>query len=148
MMDKTYTREEYVYLAKLYERAERYEDMVMWITKFIQLEPKLSMDERNILSAGFKNIIGSKRSSWRLLQNLERKEEKKGGNNNTNLNSVREVKVKVENEMRRICDDIQNILDKYLVPTSTAQWRKQLMVLLPPHLLISRSATPVAAAPR
>lgn len=118
MMDKTYTREEYVYLAKLYERAERYEDMVMWITKFIQLEPKLSMDERNILSAGFKNIIGSKRSSWRLLQNLERKEEKKGGNNNTNLNSVREVKVKVENEMRRICDDIQNILDKYLVPNS------------------------------
>jgi len=116
MMEKTYTREEYVYLAKLFERAERYEDMVVWITKFIQLEPKLSMDERNILSAGFKNIIGGKRSSWRLLQNLERKEEKKG--NNTNLNGVREIKKKVENEMRRICDDIQSILDKYLVPNS------------------------------
>jgi 14-3-3 protein epsilon len=116
MNDKKYTREEYVYLAKLYERAERYEDMVVWITKFIQLEPKLSMDERNILSAGFKNIIGGKRSSWRLLQNLERKEEKKG--NGGNLSGVREVKKKVENEMRKICDDIQSILDKYLVPNS------------------------------
>jgi 14-3-3 protein epsilon len=115
-MDKTYTREEYVYLAKLYERAERYEDMVVWITKFIQLEPKLSLDERNILSAGFKNIIGGKRSSWRLLQNLERKEEKKG--NNGNLNGVRDVKKKVENEMRKICDDIQGILDKFLVPNA------------------------------
>ncbi len=117
-MDKNYTREEYVYLAKLYERAERYDDMVHWITKFIQLEPKLSMDERNILSAGFKNIIGSKRSSWRLLQNLERKEEKKGNSGANNLSGVREVKAKVENEMRKICDDIQNILDKFLVPNS------------------------------
>jgi len=116
MLNKTYTREEYVYLAKLFERAERYEDMVTWITKFIQLEPKLSMDERNILSAGFKNIIGGKRSSWRLLQNLEKKEEKKG--NSQNLNNVREIKKKVEGEMRKICDDIQNILDKYLVPNS------------------------------
>jgi len=118
MLDKSYSREEYVYLAKLYERAERYPDMVHWITKFIQVEPKLSMDERNILSAGFKNIIGSKRSSWRLLQNLERKEEKKGGSSNNNLNGVREIKTKVENEMRAICDDIQSMLDKYLVPNS------------------------------
>ncbi len=116
MKDKTYTREEYVYLAKLYERAERHEDMVFWITKFIQLQPALSMDERNILSAGFKNIIGGKRSSWRLLQNLERKEEKKG--NSSNLNGVKEIKSKVEFEMRKICDDVQSILDKHLIPNS------------------------------
>lgn len=113
---KNYTREEYVYLAKLYERAERYDEMVFWINEFIKLDPKLSIEERNILSAGFKNIIGSKRSSWRLLQNLERKEEKKG--NSGNLSGVREIKTKVENEMRKICDDVQGVLDKYLVPNS------------------------------
>ena len=36
MSDKSYTRDEYVYLAKLYERAERFDDMVKWITKFVQ----------------------------------------------------------------------------------------------------------------
>lgn len=110
------TREEYVYLARLYERAERYEDMFKWIVCFIKLDPKLSLDERNILSNGFKNIIGSKRSSWRLLQNLEKKEEKKG--NEANFQSVNDVKTKVENEMRKICDDVQDVLDKHLLPSA------------------------------
>ena len=115
---KNYSREEYVYLAKLYERAERYEDMVNWISKFVQIDANLNSEERNILSAGFKNIIGNKRSSWRLLQSLEKKEEKKGAKDNSNLKNLQEVKSKVENEMRKICDDVQNMLDKYLIPAS------------------------------
>ena len=35
-------REEYVYLAKLYERAERFPDMVKAINKFVELDPKLT----------------------------------------------------------------------------------------------------------
>ena len=81
-MSKTYTREEYVYLAKLYERAERFPDMVKAINKFVELNPKLTKDERNILSAGYKNIISKKRSSFRLLNGMERKEEKKKFNPN------------------------------------------------------------------
>ena len=71
------TREEYVYLSKLYERAERFQDMVSVINKFIEITPKLSKDEKNILSAGYKNILSDKRASWRLLNSMERKEAKK-----------------------------------------------------------------------
>ena len=42
------TREEYVYLAKLYERAERFPDMVKSINKFVELVPKLNKEERII----------------------------------------------------------------------------------------------------
>jgi 14-3-3 protein epsilon len=115
MSDRKYTRDEYVYLAKLYERAERFDDMVNWINNFVQLDPVLSNEERNILSAGYKNIISNKRSSWRLLHSLEKKEEKK---KSPSLNYLKEVKKKVEDEMRVICDDIQNTLDKYLVPNA------------------------------
>jgi 14-3-3 protein epsilon len=115
MTDKTYTRDEYVYLAKLYERAERFDDMVNWINQFVKLQPQLSNEERNILSAGFKNVISGKRASWRILNSLEKKEDKKSG---PNLTYIREIKTSVENEMRKICDDIQNVLDKYLVPNS------------------------------
>ena len=75
--NKKYSREEYVYLAKLYERAERFPDMVKYVNKYVELDPKLTKEERNILSAGYKNIISSKRASWRLLNTMERKEEKK-----------------------------------------------------------------------
>lgn len=115
MTEKTYSRDEYVYLAKLYERAERFSEMVKNIISFVKLEPNLSNEERNILSAGFKNVISGKRASWRLLNSLEKKEEKK---NSQNLIYLKEIKGKVEDEMRSICDEIQDVLDKFLVPNS------------------------------
>ena len=110
-----YTREEYVYLAKLYERAERFPDMVKAINKFVEMEPKLTKDERNILSAGYKNIISDKRASWRLLNSMERKEEKK---NSPQVANIREIKSKIEKELNQICDEIQKIIDKYLLPNA------------------------------
>ena len=113
---KTYTREEYVYLAKLYERAERFPDMVKAINKFVELNPKLTKDERNILSAGYKNIISGKRASFRLLNGMERKEEKK---NSTQIANIREIKSTIEKELNQICEDIQKTIDKYLLPNAT-----------------------------
>ena len=88
-LSKNLTREELVYLAKLYEKAERYPDMVQTINKFVELNPKLTRNERNILSAGYKNIISDKRASWRLLNSMERKESKKNSNQVDYIKSVK-----------------------------------------------------------
>lgn len=115
---KTYTREEYVYLAKLYERAEKFDDMVYFINKFVELNPILSKEERNILSAGYKNIISGKRASWRLVNSIERKEEKK---NSAQLEYLKELKSTIENELTKICEDIQNVVNTYLLPNAKEQ---------------------------
>ena len=112
---KAYTREEYVYLAKLYERAERFDDMVKFINKFVELDPNLSYKERNILGAGYKNVISNKRASWRLLNSMEKKEEKK---NTPQLTYLKEVKSNIENEMIKICTEIQKVIDTYLLPNA------------------------------
>lgn len=116
MTEKTYSREEYVYLAKLYERAERFPDMVKAINKFVELDPKLTKDERNILSAGYKNIISDKRASWRLLNSMEKKELKKNSNQ---AQYIKEIKSSIEHELSQICEDIQKVIDKYLVPNAS-----------------------------
>jgi len=116
MSEKEYSREEYVYLAKLYERAERFPDMVKAINKYVELDPKLTKDERNILSAGYKNIISDKRASWRLLNSMEKKEEKK--NSSQSLN-IKEVKDNIERELNLICEEIQKIIDKFLIPNAS-----------------------------
>ena len=113
---KSLTREEYVYLAKLYERAERFPDMVKSINKYIELDPKLTKDERNILSAGYKNIISKKRASWRLLNGLERKEEKK---NSSQIANIKEVKSNIEKEFNQICEQLHNVIDKFLLPKAS-----------------------------
>ena len=115
-LSKNLTREELVYLAKLYEKAERYPDMVQTINKFVELDPKLTRNERNILSAGYKNIISDKRASWRLLNSMERKESKKNSNQ---VEYIKSVKNKLENELTNIIDDIQLIIDKFLIPNSS-----------------------------
>ena len=109
---KNYTREEYVYLAKLYERAERFPDMVKAINKYVEMNPKLNKEERNILSAGYKNIISDKRASWRLLNSMEKKEEKK---NSQQSQYIKEVKGNIEKELIKICSEIQEVIDKYLI---------------------------------
>ena len=114
---QNYSREEYVYLSKLYEKAERFPDMVKSINKFVELDPKLTKEERNLLSAGYKNIISDKRSSWRLLNNMERKEEEK--KNTTQSAYIKEIKDKIETELNQICAQIQSVIDKYLIPNAT-----------------------------
>ena len=112
---KDLTREELVYLAKLYEKTERYPDMVKTINKFVELNPKLTKNERNILCSGYKNIIADKRASWRLLNSMEKKESKK---NSSQLVNIKTVKKNIENDLNKITEEIISIIDKYLLPSA------------------------------
>ena len=107
------TREEYVFLAKLYEKSEKYSEMFKCINKFVELNPKLTKEERNILGEGYKNIVSDKRASWRILNNMEKREEKR---NSSQIIFIKEVKENIEKELNKICDDVQKMIDKYLLP--------------------------------
>ena len=89
--------------------------MVKFINKYVELNPCLTHEERNILSAGYKNVISNKRASWRLLNSMEKKEEKK---NTSQLQYIKEVKSNIEKELSKICKEIQEVIDKYLIPNA------------------------------
>ncbi|KNA21419.1 hypothetical protein SOVF_043340, partial [Spinacia oleracea] len=78
-------RETQVYLAKLAEQAERYEEMVECMKTVAKLDVELTVEERNLLSVGYKNVIGARRASWRIMSSIEQKEESKGNENNVKL---------------------------------------------------------------
>ena len=110
---KKFNREEYIYLSKLYEKAERYPDMLKSINKMIELNPILNKEECDILSTGYKNMITDKRNSWRILNSMERREKKK---KTQIVQHIREIKSHIENEIREICNELQLLIDKYLLP--------------------------------
>jgi len=111
----TDTREESVQRAKLAEQAEQYDDMAGAMKKVTELGQELSNEERNLLSVAYKNVVGARRSSWRVISSIEQKTE---GNERKQAMS-REYRDKVESELRDICNDVLNLLDAFLVPKAT-----------------------------
>ena len=74
-----YSREELLYLARLAEQCDRFDEMVEYVSLFSKAnEEELTIDERNILSVAFKNVVGTRRAAWRVISLIERKENKKG----------------------------------------------------------------------
>jgi 14-3-3 protein epsilon len=92
------TREEHLYMAKITEQTERFEDMLEAMNKVVQANADLSVEERNLLSVAYKNTIGSRRTAWRALNSIEKKEEQK---QSKNLHLLKGYKAKIEGELNR-----------------------------------------------
>jgi len=113
-------REDNAYQAKLSEQAERYDEMVQAMRKIACMDVDLTVEERNLLSVAYKNVIGSRRASWRILTSIEQKEEGKVDDpNSEKIAIIREYRGKVENELNEICSDILTVLDKHLLANAT-----------------------------
>ncbi|XP_010032624.1 14-3-3-like protein A [Eucalyptus grandis] len=114
------SREENVYMAKLAEQAERYEEMVEFmekVAKTVDVE-ELTVEERNLLSVAYKNVIGARRASWRIISSIEQKEESRG--NEDHVVIIKEYRGKIETELSKICDGILNLLESHLVPSASS----------------------------
>ncbi|GMH36786.1 hypothetical protein BSKO_04659 [Bryopsis sp. KO-2023] len=111
-------REECVYMAKLAEQAERYDEMVEEVKKIAKMvhDQELSVEERNLLSVAYKNVIGARRASWRIVFSIEQKEENKG--NEENVARIKKYRLSVEDELGGICKSILDLLDEHLIPTA------------------------------
>ena len=55
---------------RLAEQAERYDDMVNEMRQVVEMNPNLSVEERNLLSVAYKNVIGSHRAAFRVVQSI------------------------------------------------------------------------------
>ncbi|RKL03072.1 14-3-3 protein, partial [Fusarium oxysporum] len=108
--------EDAVYLAKLAEQAERYEEMVENMKIVAGEDRDLTVEERNLLSVAYKNVIGARRASWRIVTSIEQKEESKG--NSSQVTLIKEYRQKIEAELAKICDDILEVLDQHLIPSA------------------------------
>ncbi|KAL5563932.1 hypothetical protein UlMin_033679 [Ulmus minor] len=115
------TRENNVYLAKLAEQAERYDEMAEFMKQLVNGSPEigeLTIEERNLFSVAYKNLIGARRASWRIVSSIEQKEESRG--NAGHVATIKDYRAKIENELSSICGEILDLLEQKLVPSTSA----------------------------
>jgi len=72
------------------------------------------VDERNLLSVAYKNVVGTRRASWRIISSIEQKEEAKGSDKHVGI--IREYRQKIELELEKVCQDVLDVLDDSLIP--------------------------------
>jgi 14-3-3 protein len=64
--------EEKIFMVRVAEQAERFDDMFAFLREVIALKDSdFSTEERNLLSVGFKNLIGANRTAIRTIAAIE-----------------------------------------------------------------------------
>ena len=106
------SREELIYMAKISEQTERFEDMLDNMKQVVKTQQELSVEERNLLSVAYKNSVGSRRTAWRAISSIEQKEESKGSKY---IQLLKDYKKKIETELNSFCNDILELLDQHLI---------------------------------
>jgi 14-3-3 protein epsilon len=108
-------RKDLVFMARTSETAERYEDMCKFMRELVKIsdakKSDLTVEERNLLSVAYKNVIGARRASWRTLNVDERKDDP----------LIVEYKRQVEKEMDDICKDVLDLLENVLVKNNVKE---------------------------
>jgi len=98
-----------VELVRVAETAERYEDMCKFVEKLVKMKSEkgedLDVDERNLLSVAYKNVVGAKRASWRTLA---------GGFDDADEELLKKYKAIVEDELEAICNEVLSLLTDHL----------------------------------
>jgi len=107
-----YTSDQLVQFARVAEAAERYPDMCEFmkelVTKKVEEDKELEVDERNLLSVAYKNVVGSKRSSWRTLSS--------GSFDQCDADLIKKYKKEVEEELKKLCLEVITLLKDKLLP--------------------------------
>lgn len=62
---------------------------------------ELTNEERNLLSVAYKNVVGTKRSSWRVISSIE---QKSGDDDKQKM--AKEYREKIEGELSTICKEV------------------------------------------
>merc|ERR1712110_585985 len=105
--------EENIFLARVAEQAERFEDMVTYLGAVLDTKGgEVTADERNLLSVAFKNLISSKRAACRTIQAIE--QNPKYSKFSDALNGYKQtIEKKLSDDCQKIIDVIQNnVLNK------------------------------------
>jgi len=107
-------RAQLVFMAKLAEQAERFEEMVEYMRRVANLgdgnsAEELSVEERNLLSVAYKNVIGSRRASWRVITAID------GTDSHKKL--IENYRHKIEEELCNICNNILDVITERLIPS-------------------------------
>lgn len=87
-----------MFMARLSEQAERYQDMFDFLSNIVKTRTNpvhFSQDERNLLQHAFKSLITPKRQTWRHLTSQTKVDDE----TSSQFHAIQKYKVSIENRL-------------------------------------------------
>lgn len=64
----------------------------------IEENPKLSVDERNLLSVAYKNVVGARRNAWRVIYSILQR--------NPDAETAKDYLATIEKDLNAVCAEV------------------------------------------
>jgi len=107
--------EENIFLARVAEQAERFEDMVDFLALVLDTKgPDVTSDERNLLSVAFKNLISSKRAACRTIAAIEQNPKYSKFSD-----ALANYKSQIESKLTADCQRVVNMIEEKVLVKAT-----------------------------
>jgi len=113
-----------IFLARVAEQAERFEDMVDFLGKVLEAKGgDVTADERNLLSVAFKNLISGKRAACRTIAAIEQnpKYSKFG-------DALADYKANIEKQLYEDCQNVIKMINEKVLAKECAPEAKAFFV--------------------
>lgn len=68
--------------------------------EYTEKKAVLSNEERNLLSVAYKNLVGARRSAWRVISSLEQKD------SSNKKEQCGDYRKSIEKELQEICEEV------------------------------------------
>mmetsp|Transcript_44027 Transcript_44027/g.116438 ORF Transcript_44027/g.116438 Transcript_44027/m.116438 type:complete len:244 (-) Transcript_44027:246-977(-) len=104
-------------LARVAERADRYDDMAEFMQTRVETGTPLNSEERDMFSAAFKGAVSSRRTAARAAKSVEVAEREEGRPINAGIASG--YLTKLEAELQAICERVLKLVHSILIPGTT-----------------------------
>ncbi len=108
-----------IFMAKVAEEAERYDDMVDHLRSIIRAKQgkPLTQEEKTLFSVAYKHKASSIRTALRVVTAVLKSEEGKRGKgyNETLVKGLRE---RMQHELEQLCGEVISLLENNLIPTA------------------------------
>ena len=107
--------EEFVFMARIAEQAERFDDMANFLKIVVDNKGiEMSIDERALLSVAWKNVVAAKRMTWRTIVAVS-------GNPKylVYTDALNEYKAKLEQQVNDKCTTIINTIKNNILKKKT-----------------------------
>ena len=110
-------RERDIFMAQVLLHTDRIKDSIKFLKKAIDINPVLTIDERNVFNSAYKTLVSTPRKGLREIMLNEQNDEEDNFSQECK-NQIQNIKTEVTDELINYCMDLINILDSKIIPAT------------------------------